>query len=119
MFCQLVRRGSDRVVQSRGSFGVEMREASIQGDEIRSESLIEKSLIRKVHNKCRVLWVRLMQQAHGSSIHRRALVAHRSGIVDKQSQSHRKVLMAKRVYRLRSIVLPYPEVFPSQIFHRT
>src|ERR1700704_1486072 len=92
-----------------------MREALFEQGNVGGKVLIDKGPIRKVHDECRIRRVRGLYQMQGGIVDRRALVTHRSGVVDENAQRYRDILMLEGCDRLGDVVLPDLEIATREV----
>src|SRR5437899_8226268 len=104
-FLQMVGRGDQRVVKRRAAAGFNFLQAFLQFLDVTGVILVQVVLVIEIDDKNLVIFIAGANQIECSLVYTVALFAHRSGIVDHDSQGDRDVLVPERSDGLRLAVL--------------
>src|SRR5437899_6640321 len=101
----MVGGGNQRVVKRGAAAGFNFLQAFLQFLDVTGVILIEVILIVKVNDENLVIFIAGANQIECGLVHTVAFFAHRSGIIDDDSQGDRDVLVPERSDGLRLAVL--------------
>src|SRR5882724_12391577 len=95
-FLQMVGRGDQRVVKRRAAAGFNFLQAFLQFLDVTGVILVQVVLVIEIDDKNLVIFIAGANQLECGLVHTVARFAHRSGIIDDDSQGDRDVLVPER-----------------------
>ena len=114
----MIGRGDHGIVHCGPTARINMFKAVTQLFEISSEVLINVRLVVEINDEDFVIRIAGFHQIQRRLIHRLAFVAHRSGVVDQDSQRDRHILLFKSGNLLRLPVFKNLKVVLVETRHR-
>src|SRR3954469_6930396 len=107
---QVIGRGDDCVVQSSAAACLHVLQRSLELFDISGELLIEVILVVKIHHKNLIVGIAGSDQIQSRLVDGVALLSHRSGVIDHNTNRNREIFLMEVSDFLRLVVLKYREV---------